>query len=72
MQRVRTESSSSNIRAFEYDPAASKLTIEFRNGGRYEYAGVTGEHHEALQRATSHGKHFHAHIKGSHAATKLN
>jgi hypothetical protein len=68
---VKTESHSSNIRTIEHHPAESKLTIEFRNGGRYEYAGVSADDHKALIAAESHGKHVHARIKGRFPFTKV-
>lgn len=69
---TRTESKSSNIRAIEYEPDASRLTIDFHSGGRYAYDGVTAAEHDTFTRAASHGKHFHAHIKGKYPTTKLN
>lgn len=40
------------------------LTIDFKSGGTYVYAGVPRKEYEALIAAESVGKHFHQHIKG--------
>ncbi|HEX4275831.1 MAG TPA: KTSC domain-containing protein [Bryobacteraceae bacterium] len=69
---TRTESKSSNVRAIEYDADTSRLTVEFHSGGRYAYDGVTADDHAAFVKAPSHGKHFHAHIKGKYSTSKLN
>lgn len=67
----RTESQSSNVRTIEYEPETSKMTVEFRSGGRYEYAGVPEVAHDTFAGAQSHGKHFHAHIRGRYPTTKV-
>lgn len=68
---MRTESDSSNIRLIEHHPDQSRLVIEFRDGGRYEYAGVSAIEHDEFVKAGSHGKHFHSRIKGHFQATKI-
>jgi KTSC domain len=71
MDAVKTHSESSNIATIEHHPALEKLIVEFRNGGRYEYDGFTAEDHQAFISAESHGKHFHARIKGKFNFRKL-
>ncbi len=40
------------------------LTLAFHSGGVYEYYHVPHSEYTALMSASSHGKYFHAHIKG--------
>lgn len=61
---------SSNIRAVGYDPATRDLHVHFNNGGRYVYADVPPEKHEALLSADSIGRHLHQHIRSAHVARK--
>ena len=56
--------SSSNINAIGYDPDSMKLTVEFKSGGTYEYAGVDPAMYTQFLQAESIGKFFHANIKG--------
>lgn len=55
--------SSSNIAAIGHDPQTSELTVEFKNGGRYVYHGISADQHAALIKAPSIGSHLHKHIK---------
>lgn len=54
------------ILAVDYHPATRLLEIWFRNGGGpYHFYGVPGHHYRGLLNATdSHGRYYHAHIKG--------
>lgn len=62
---------SSNIKAVGYHAPSKRLSVEFRGSGTYHYDDVPPETHEALMGATdSHGKHFHANIKGKFKQTK--
>ena len=54
--------SSSNLSAVGYDNGV--LWIAFHSGSLYEYTGVPRHVHDELMRAESHGKYFHAHIRG--------
>lgn len=60
---------SSNITSVAYDPAAQELEVQFKNGGRYRYAGVPATAHAALMAADSVGAHFHQHIKSAFKGT---
>lgn len=62
---------SSTIKAIGHDPARQVLTVEFANGGTYEYQGVSAEQFEAFHSAESIGKHHHQHIRGKFEFTKL-
>ncbi len=60
---IRQPVDSSNLRSVGYDEATQTLEIEFHNGGIYQYYAVPSVY-QALMSAPSHGKYFHAHIKG--------
>lgn len=55
---------SSNIQAIGHDPRTNELVIQFKNGSKYRYPGVTTAQYEAFRAAESAGKHFAAHVKG--------
>ena len=54
---------SSNLKSVGYDLESNTLEIEFQSGAVYQYYGVPLEVYEALMRASSHGKYFHAKIR---------
>lgn len=62
------EVKSSNIHAIGW--ADGTLTVHFKNGTAYSYAGVPAEEHKKLMEAESVGKHFGQHIRGKFAFTK--
>ena len=62
---------SSNVAAVGYDPDTQTLHVEYRNGGRYEYAGVPPDSHAELMASDSIGRHLHTRIKGVHQHKKL-
>lgn len=64
-----TSVSSSAMTGFHYDPASRALTVQFRGGGAYSYAGVSAARVQAMQDAPSLGGYFAAHIKPKHPAT---
>lgn len=64
-----TPVTSSNIASIAHDPATSTLEVQFKNGGRYQYAGVDARTHAALMAADSIGAHFHQHIKSAFKGT---
>ena len=62
---------SSNVAGFEYDDATKTLGVEFRNGGKYRYAGVDASIAEGLKTSKSVGRDVGAiakAIKGVKAA----
>jgi hypothetical protein len=69
MNHVPVESS--NIKSVGYDPEAKLLEIQFANGGRYQYADVSPEQHQALVTAPSVGSHFAKHILKAFTGTKV-
>ena len=54
---------SSLIREVGYDPFMEVLTVNFRNGGIYEYIEVPESVYNNLIEAPSAGKFFHINIK---------
>jgi hypothetical protein len=54
---------SSDLSAVDFDWNGT-LTLAFHSGGVYEYYHVPYSEYPALMSASSHGKYFHAHIKG--------
>ena len=50
---------------------ARQITIAFHSGGVYEYYGVPYAEYAGLLNASSHGKYFHAHIKGRYSYRKI-
>lgn len=61
---------SSHLKSVGYDEESRILTIEFRDGAIYEYAGVLPEVHAELMNAESHGKYFHRHIRNAEFAMR--
>jgi hypothetical protein len=61
---------SSNLAAVDYDGQGT-LIIAFHSGGVYAYAGVPHSEYAGLMRASSHGKYYHARIKGRYSYRKL-
>lgn len=67
----RQSVSSSNLRSVGYDSSTNTLEIEFNSGGVYQYHGVPPAIYQKLMHAPSHGKYFHAHIKGVYRDTRI-
>lgn len=61
---------SSDLRAVEYDWSGT-LTIAFHSGGVYQYFNVPLSEYAGLMNASSHGKYFHAHIKGRYSYRRI-
>lgn len=61
---------SSNLAAAEYDDQRAMMTIEFRNGGIYEYR-CPRDIYEALIASTSPGGFFHRHIRNVYQTIKV-
>jgi hypothetical protein len=55
---------SSNIAGFGYNESSRILTVEFKNGGRYEYFDVTTDVFDAMKAAPSRGQFLAQSIKG--------
>jgi hypothetical protein len=62
---------SSNVKEYGYDPATRKLRIAFLSGGVYDHSDVSPSEHEAFAAAESKGGHYHKHIRGKFAHSKV-
>jgi len=55
---------SSNIARYKYDDKACVLTVEFKNGGTYNYYDVPQAVFEQMKAASSKGEFLARNIKG--------
>ena len=55
---------SSNVAGFKYEESTQVLTVEFKNGSRYDYYDVPEHIFEGMMNADSKGKYLNAEIKG--------
>jgi hypothetical protein len=62
---------SSNISAVDYDSETTTLTVVFRSGTTYSYAGVPQDTYEALRNASSPGRYFQTAIKDSYSGVRI-
>lgn len=62
---------SSNISRFGYTPETSTLTVEFKNGGVYEYFDVPTVVFEQMQAASSKGQFLAQSIKGHYRYARV-
>lgn len=62
---------SSNVAAIGYDVKWMVLTVQFKNGGTYEYQGVPPSVYEALRTAESIGGYLAKHIKPKFEAKRV-
>ena len=60
---------SSNLAAASYDPATKVLSVKFHSGAVHDYHDVASHHYDAMLKAPSAGKYFHAHVR-PHKNTK--
>lgn len=67
----RSPVSSSNIASIGYDASTETLEVEFCSGGIYQYYAVPQDAYESLLSASSHGAHFHSHIKGRYQYARV-
>ena len=62
---------SSNLRAVGYGSKTGILTIEFNNGGLYEYYDVPQNIYDGLMSDSSKGSFFHRFIRDSYRTVKI-
>lgn len=62
---------SSNIAGFLYDEASQTLTVEFKQGSKYNYYDVPQHIFDGLNIADSKGKYLNANIKGHYRYARL-
>lgn len=60
---------STQIKSVGYDEKTSTLEIEFHRGKIYQYHPITKEGYEAMMKAESPGKFFHANIRNNELIT---
>ena len=57
---------SSSIAGFGYNEDNQTLTVEFKNGTRYNYYDVPSHVYENMKNAPSYGKFLNSEIKGAY------
>lgn len=62
---------SKSIAAVNHDPGTKTLTVQFHNGGKYAFQGVSAGDHAALMRAGSIGTHFQQNIRNRFKGAKV-
>jgi hypothetical protein len=60
----RVSPDSTTLAAAAYDGRHERLELDFRDGTRYAYSGVTPNLYRDLLRANSKGSFFNRHIRG--------
>jgi hypothetical protein len=68
---VRMSLDSTTLTAVAYDDRCGELQLDFRDGARYAYSGVTPELFRDLLCATSKGSFFNRYIRGRFPYGKL-
>jgi hypothetical protein len=61
---------SSSLAFVDHDPASGVLSVKFKSGETYTYAGVSADHHAKLMSADSIGSHFQKHIRSKFEGKK--
>ncbi len=62
---------STNLSAVGYDSETKILTIEFNDGGLYEYYDVPQNIYDELMSAPSKGSFFHRFIRNTYRTVKI-
>lgn len=62
---------SSNIAGIGYDSSTQVLTVEFKQGGRYNYYDVPEATFEQMKSAPSKGQYLAQHIKGRYRYARV-
>ena len=68
---VRQDVESSNIKSVGHSGARNVLVVEFLNGSIYLYKNVPVEVYTDMLEATSKGRYFNKHVKGTFECTKV-
>jgi hypothetical protein len=61
---------SSSLAAVGYETDTQTLTVEFHNGGTYEFFDVPESAYQELMAAGSHGEYFARNIRGRYRYAK--
>lgn len=62
---------SSNVKSLAYEEKSGELQVEFKNGGRYSYIGVTPKRWHELKSAKSVGEFVAQKINGQYESRRL-
>lgn len=62
---------SSTISRMAYDEARKALTVEFKNGSRYEYYDLPANVFQQMKAAASKGQFLSANIKGRYRYARV-
>lgn len=62
---------SSNIARYKYEEKSRVLTVEFRNGGTYNYYDVPQREYEQMKAAYSKGGFLAQNIKGAYRYARV-
>lgn len=62
---------SSNLAGFEYSKESQVLTVEFKNGGRYNYYDVPEVVFEQMKAASSRGQFLAQNIKSKYRYARV-
>lgn len=70
-EKVICEYNSVNLKSGVYHTTTKKLEIEFNNGSKYEYEGVSHDTFAALNLAESSGKYFNSNIARKYSYKRI-
>jgi hypothetical protein len=68
---ISVDINSTNIKSATYDTESQVLTVNFNNGGIYEYQSVPWELFAKFRMSDSQGKFLNQHVKGKYSHTKI-
>jgi len=68
---LKIDTRAANIEGHEYSPETEHLTVIFRGGRRYRYAGVKQDIADQFAAAQSKGSFLHSNILGKYEHTKI-
>jgi hypothetical protein len=69
--KIKNKIESTNIVETEYDTATKLLTVEFKNGTKYQYDDVPHEEYTRFRLSESQGKYFTSQISKNYKYKKL-
>ena len=67
---ITKEVNSSLVEELGYNSSLKELTVKFKNGSAYTYAGVESTVFEVVANAESVGKAFNAEVRGKYEMVK--
>lgn len=69
--KAQPVSGSSFIAGIGYDPDTQLLTLQFTDGGEWEYNDVDSGTYDELIQSSSMGQFFHSRIKGQYSGRRV-